>query len=197
MRSIIRLIAVIGIAVLMQGCATIITSSTHTLTVNTDPPGAMCSVTRNNEQIGAVAQTPAQMSMSKGFRALQVDCKKDGHIDADTSLGSSFQPITLGNIILGGGIGVLVDAVSGAMMQYPKSVDLSLVPVTFPSTSARDEYFLARVAKIEADAGKATDGVKARCQPPNCDAPIAQIESDKKRQLDLVDTWRKAVTVKE
>ena len=165
--------------------------------MNTEPAGATCTVARGGEELAAIAQTPTQVTISKGFRALAVDCKKEGHTDVQMNVRSGFQPITLGNILIGGGIGLIIDAGTGAMAQYPKSVSLSLVPASFTSTKDRDTYFDARVAVVDAETAKAIDEAKSKCQPLACDAAIAALEAERKQRLEALEARRSSVAVRE
>ena len=46
--------------------------------------------------------------------------------------------MTFGNILIGGLIGVVIDASTGAMLKYSDSVTFVLVPVEFATASDRD-----------------------------------------------------------
>jgi hypothetical protein len=64
--------------------------------------------------------------MDKSKNDLTVTCTKQGYQPATISQSPRFQGTTFGNIILGGGIGAIVDAASGANYEYPAQVNLSL-----------------------------------------------------------------------
>lgn len=106
---------ILGASLLFSGCATLTTSSSQTVTVQTDPPGAVCTFTRDRAVVGLVNPTPGTLSVSKNRLDLTVRCDKGGYPEATGTVGSRFQPMTFGNILFGGLVGVVVDASSGAM----------------------------------------------------------------------------------
>jgi hypothetical protein len=169
--------------------------SSQGVSVDTDPPGATCSVARGGEQLAAIGTTPGQVTISKGFHAVDIDCNKDGHLSSKASLSTSFQPWTLGNILLGGVIGLAIDAATGAMVEYPKSATVLLVPSQFSSTQERDEYFKAKAAGIEEEAAKLIAQTRERCASGSCEAEVAEIEGRKKRRLADLESQRDAVHV--
>jgi hypothetical protein len=103
--------------------------------------GADCQFTRENLLIARVNPTPGVMHVGKAAGGISVQCRLEGYQDTVGSVASEFQAATLGNIILGGLIGVVVDAASGAMSKYPESVTFTLVPLAFKSAAERDHIF--------------------------------------------------------
>ena len=85
------------------------------ITVNTEPPGASCELTREGEVLAVVDPTPDVVEVEKGSDDISVLCEMDDHEPGAGALASSFQGMTVGNFLLGGVIGVAVDAASGAM----------------------------------------------------------------------------------
>ena len=119
----IAAIAATGVA--LSGCATIITGSTQSIAINTPPTsGADCSLS-NSEGTWNVA-SPGQVTVAKSKHDISVHCTKSGWQDADSTVASGFQAWTLGNIILGGLIGIGVDAMTGAINEYPKTVNVPM-----------------------------------------------------------------------
>lgn len=49
-------------------------------------------------------------------------------------------PATFGNILLGGGIGIIVDSVSGAAQQYPDQILIWMDPEKFNTDLERDAW---------------------------------------------------------
>jgi hypothetical protein len=110
------------------GCASIIDGTSQTLTFNTNPPEADCTLNRNGVAIGNV-KTPSGIVVKKTKDVINLTCKKDGYQDATTILPSEVEGATFGNIVLGGFIGWGIDSASGADNHYPEITTLSLVPV--------------------------------------------------------------------
>jgi uncharacterized protein YceK len=179
----------------LSGCASIMSGTSQGVAVDTDPPGATCSVARSGEQLAAVSATPGQVTVSKGFRALDIDCNKDGHLPSKAELSTSFQPWTLGNVLLGGVIGLVIDAATGAMVEYPKSTTVLLVPARFSSTQERDEFFKTKEGAIEDEANKRVAETRITCASSSCEGLVAQIEERKKQRLADLESRRDAVRV--
>jgi len=120
------LAAVCGLVV--AGCATIIKGSNQTVSVNTPGvPGAMCTLT--SEGIGTkYVQTPGSITLEKSKDNIVVTCTKECYLDSGGVLNSKFQAVTLGNILLGGVIGLGVDAASGAMNEYSPDIQVLMQP---------------------------------------------------------------------
>jgi hypothetical protein len=118
-------IAALGIAV--SGCATIIKGTTQSVAVTTPPTtGATCTLSskEGNWQI----TSPGVAHVEKSKEDIQVTCEKPGWQTATATIPSNFQGWTLGNIILGGVIGVGVDAATGAMNEYPGAFQVPMQP---------------------------------------------------------------------
>jgi hypothetical protein len=109
-------------------CSTITTGTTQAITVTTDPPGATCQVQRDGQLIGVVNPTPGSLTIGKSTRDMVVNCTRSGNLPGSNTVQADFQPATLGNILLGGVVGIVVDAASGAMGTYPPSVAVVLPP---------------------------------------------------------------------
>lgn len=151
---------------LLGGCATITTGHSQSVVVDTDPEGATCRLSREDKDVAVVNPTPGTASLSKSFGRVDVQCTKEGYQPSVGVLAADFQAMTLGNIILGGIIGIAVDAASGAMMQYPQSVKYTLIPASFPSESARDAYFVRLREALVKEGKEAEDAVHKRCPTP-------------------------------
>ncbi len=124
-----RLSSLVAVPLLLSGCATIVNGSNQSVTVSTDPPGASCKLSRQDETLGAVPMTPGSVQVSKSKNDMVVTCDKPGYQTAVISKSPSFGGATFGNIILGGGVGAVVDAASGANYTYPSEVHVAMAPV--------------------------------------------------------------------
>jgi hypothetical protein len=118
--------AALALAALLPACATVVEGTSDTVTLSTNPAGATCTVDRNGERIGAVPTTPGSIRLSKSRHDLNVTCTKDGYQAATTIASSRFTGATFGNVLVGGLVGVAVDAASGANNRYPADVRLDL-----------------------------------------------------------------------
>jgi hypothetical protein len=97
--------------------------------VNTNPPGADCSLAREGLVIGRVNPTPGSVVVQKTKHDIQISCAKPGYQEATYYDHSGVAGATWGNIIAGGPIGWAIDSASGADNKYDSPVNLTLVPV--------------------------------------------------------------------
>lgn len=112
--------------VLLSGCATIVSGTSQTVSISTTPGGATCAVERMGAPIGTAVTTPGVVTVNKNGGPLTVRCSKPGYQTATAAAESSFNGWTFGNIILGGLIGVVVDASTGANFDYPRTMAMEL-----------------------------------------------------------------------
>lgn len=114
---------------LLPACATIIKGSTQEVALTSEPPGAICSVERTGAQIAAVTSTPASVVLKRNSADLTVKCAKPGFDPRAATVHASFNGVTFGNLLLGGLIGIIVDASTGANFSYPEQVNVAMPPV--------------------------------------------------------------------
>ena len=185
-----------GVASILSGCATITTGTDQTVAVITVPPGAVCELTREDITIAVVNPTPGTVTLEKDKDTVTVSCKKDGHFDGIEALAASFRGMTFGNVILGGFIGLGVDAVSGAMHHYPPNVTVVLPPERFANAAARDAFFDRQANRIEAEAKAAIVAVKKACDVDNaCEAPIKAVEAARDAKLQALEAQRETASL--
>ena len=119
-------LAALALVALLPACATVVEGTSDTVTLSTNPAGAACTVDRNGERVAAVAATPASVRISKSRHDLAVTCTKEGYQPATAAAASKFTGATFGNVLVGGVVGAVVDAASGANNRYPSEVVLDL-----------------------------------------------------------------------
>jgi hypothetical protein len=112
--------------VIVAGCATITTGTTQSILVDTKPPGAICRFSRDSKEIGVVNPTPGMFVIDKSVIPMSAICTKDGYLPTTGAIQSHYQPVTLGNVLLGGVVGIIVDAASGAQNIYDASIAIEL-----------------------------------------------------------------------
>jgi hypothetical protein len=113
-------------AVLLSGCSSIVSGTTQTLTVNTSPEGANCKFFREGLVIGEVSQTPGSVLVKKTKHDITVECTKKGYEKTTYFNKSDIEGATVGNVILGGGIGWAIDSASGADNKYTEIMNITL-----------------------------------------------------------------------
>jgi uncharacterized protein YceK len=121
------------LASLLSGCATITSGTTQSVNIVTekDVQEAKCELTDKKGGKWFVPSTPGNATVRKGDGPLSVICKKEGYKTAELMVEETLVPATFGNIILGGGVGILVDSVSGAAQQYPEQILVWMEPNNF------------------------------------------------------------------
>lgn len=117
------------LSIFSGGCATITKGTTQNITLDTPgAPGAQCTLV--SDAIGTrVVQTPATLTLDKSMHSIAVTCKKECFQDGVGIVGSSTETMTAGNILVGGVIGLGVDAASGAMNKYNSNNQIAMVPI--------------------------------------------------------------------
>lgn len=182
-------------ALLTSGCATIVTGRSQGLTVKTDPPGANCDLTRKGKSVGVVNPTPGTAQLGKSASALDVNCKKPGYLDASAKLSSSFQGWTLGNIIFGGIVGIVVDAGSGAMHQYQRDISMKLLPESFGSEESRDAYFNAWRAEVLTQSESAKAVIAGKCSKDQCEKLLIAVDTKTREAMKEVGASRQRARI--
>jgi hypothetical protein len=180
---------------LLGGCATLTTSSSQTVTLTTEPPGAACTFKRDGEVIGIVNPTPGSLTVNKSHADIDVSCVKEGYIDAIGRVGSKFQAMTFGNILFGGIIGIAVDAVSGATAEYEANVAIRLTPAEFETEQARDRFFEQQRETFVAQAKQVKDRIARMCEPPNCDRQLKLADEEERAGLARIEAQRQSARI--
>ena len=124
-----RALNTVFICFVLLGCSTIVKGTTQTVAVNTPGvEGATCVL--HSSVIGSRSViTPATITLEKSKEAITVRCTKECYTDSGGIIPSNFEGMSAGNIILGGIIGLGVDAASGAMNQYAPEVQIVMTKI--------------------------------------------------------------------
>jgi hypothetical protein len=194
-----RAAALAATAVLLAGCATVVAGTTQEINITTDPEGATCTLTRVADgSLGSVTPTPGKMTVSRRKDPISVNCTRDGYEPVTEVMESSFSGATIGNILLGGIIGLAIDAASGANNYYPDRVIVIMTPTSFPTAQARDEHF-AKVSERQKEAAKKqADTVASQCggvASELCRIEIRKVEAARDKALETIEAKRLAAKV--
>ena len=119
-RALLALACIAGV----QGCATLVTDDHQSIVITSDPVGATCQVRQGAAYVGTVTKTPGTIYVGKSRHDIAIDCTRPGYFPGAAVLEPHFQDMTIGNIIYGGSIGVLVDTSTGAINEYPHWVSI-------------------------------------------------------------------------
>jgi tetratricopeptide (TPR) repeat protein len=111
----------LAVAFSLSGCASIVSKSSWPVTIQTNPSGAKCVVSKESGIQLHTGETPMTIPLESGDGFFQrakysITCEKAGYQTATANAASHFNGWYLGNIVFGGLIGILiVDPATGAM----------------------------------------------------------------------------------
>lgn len=124
----IRALALASTAIVFTGCASVVNDSSHPMKIETQTEagqavtGAECKLTNDYGTITAKSGETAQVRRSS--KDLDIICKHPENPDATARAISRANAGMFGNIILGGGIGAIIDHNKGTAYTYPTWVQL-------------------------------------------------------------------------
>jgi hypothetical protein len=102
----------------LAGCASVFSGTTQSITVETQPEGADCKVSKSGFVVGEVQSTPGYVRVNRGSVGLEIACTKPGYATARTAQPTQIESWVFGNVIAGGLIGIVVDFSDGAAYRY-------------------------------------------------------------------------------
>lgn len=128
MNTIVRVVALTFI-VLLTGCSTIVSSNNQSVNVkalheNKEVNGATCHLQNSKGEWTTV--TPQSVNIRKAWADLEVTCRKGAAV-GKRIVKSSAEGSTFGNLIIGGGVGALVDAGTGNGYAYPDTFTVDMM----------------------------------------------------------------------
>ena len=120
------ILSVVVLVLAVSGCATILTGTDQDILVTSSPTSANVTIKANNGMEVFNGVTPATVTLARK-REYAVTISLEGYKSVTLPINQSFQALYLGNIICGGLIGLVIDAVNGAMWKLePEMVSVSL-----------------------------------------------------------------------
>lgn len=138
----------------LGACSTIISGTTQPFSVKTEQTaGAKCELVDSKGTRWVIPDTPGTVEITKGDGPLEVTCSKGGFKTASVTVEEGFAGATLGNILLGSGIGIIVDASTGAMQEYPDEVIVWLEPENWASAAQKEQWLADKEAYESALSG--------------------------------------------
>jgi hypothetical protein len=199
-KTVPRLISLVAILGVVTACSTIVEGTDQTVTVNSDPSGAECMLTREGLGVGTASPTPQTLTVDRGDEDIIVSCKKEGYLSTNATLPSEVEGMTFGNILFGGLIGVAVDAASDANAKYPDSIMVEMIPESFPSDIERDLFFDKMITDAVAKVDKAEEEIMRRCntnQRPQelCDSDVDELQQAFDMKFEDIERMRKEAKV--
>jgi len=123
-----RSLALVLLSLAFTGCATVVNDSSHPMKVETKTEagqavtGAECKLTNDYGTVGVKSGETVQVRRSS--KDMDIVCKHPDNPDANARAISRANAGMFGNIILGGGIGAIIDHNKGTAYTYPTWVQL-------------------------------------------------------------------------
>lgn len=124
-----KLLLSISAVLMLSGCSTITGGgTTQSVSVQTFAPdgqdvdGVKCDMT--NDEGTWFVTTPGSTIVRRSNKDLQVICKKPGVDVGTANVVSKTKGSMFGNIILGGGIGAVIDHNNGSAYEYPSLIKI-------------------------------------------------------------------------
>lgn len=125
----------------VSACASIVSGTQQNIFIETPHVnGAECKLSDSKNGSWYLQSTPGSVSVLKGNGPMNIVCFKSGYETTTVTVDESVAGATFGNIILGGGIGIFVDAATGAAQMYPDKVIVWMKPKSFSSSAARTSW---------------------------------------------------------
>ena len=106
------------LTLLACGCSGAPQSATDQVTINSDPPGASCTVERGAAVLGVVDPTPGALSVSQSDKALRVTCRKAGWRPGTGEIAALYKGIGVGRLLTGGFAAVAEDTAKSTDFTY-------------------------------------------------------------------------------
>lgn len=139
---------------MLFSCASIVSKSQYPITVSSSPDNAIIIIeNKAGEQVfKGTTPTTVTLNASAGFfsgERYTVTYEKDGYESSVRTISSELDGWYIGNILLGGVIGMLiVDPATGAMWKLPEKIDASLGEASRASNSDRNEFKIVSINDI-------------------------------------------------
>jgi hypothetical protein len=113
----------------LGGCASIAKGTSQSIAITTPPTtGAACIL--SSGQGNWTVTSPCAVTVEKSKEDIQVHCDKPGWQEGYATIPSNFEGWSVGNILLGGVIGLGVDAATGAVNEYPHAFQVPMTQLT-------------------------------------------------------------------
>jgi len=139
-------------AVLLVACATAVQGTTQKVSVRSTPPGAVVSVDGN-----AVGITPAFVELTRGDEHhLRIEAEE--YQPYETTFTHSMNGWVLGNVLLGGIVGIAIDSSSGAIYSLDKDeIAVELQKAGETQTISSNGIYIIIASNYPADVRKIAD----------------------------------------
>ena len=193
MHALIRLAGAAASLAALSGCASIVSDNETNVYVATEPEAARCEL--HGDDFTRIINTPGSLIIPSDASPVTVACDAEGYRTTTGELDTSADGWMAGNIIfgiLGGGIGLIVDAARGAGMKYPPNITIVLEPESFASAAARNEWYDNRRRILDEKWGAAIEKADTNCRlaPDVCASRLKEARETRDKELDELEQHR-------
>ncbi len=122
-----------------SGCATLVSDKTTFSQIDSSPSQAICVV--EGENYKQIITTPANIILPAKAAPLRISCDVDGYHTSVEQIDTKMDGWTLGNILFGGVIGVVVDAATKSGHKYPENIVITLYRKNFSTQEELDAWY--------------------------------------------------------
>ena len=128
----------------ISGCASITESTSQSVSVQTYQKGVQvtgASCTLQNNKGSWTVTTPGSVVLHKSFGDISANCTKTGYDSGGASYKSSSNLGVWGNVLIGGGIGAIIDGSNGAGYNYPDlfKIEMGMVKTVEQTQKEKEE----------------------------------------------------------
>lgn len=121
------LFAIAAVVLMSSGCATVVSKKQYAVNIDNQPGPTYYQVYNRKNELVSQGITPQQVTLDAKSAPFvrakySVVMAGTGSATQTQTVKAGFDPWTIGNIAIGGGLGAIVDGASGAMFTLPPSV---------------------------------------------------------------------------
>lgn len=181
--------------VFATGCASISSKKKHTL-IESTPEQAQCEVTGKNYKQRIA--TPATLDIPVNAAPVDVRCEKEGYFSVSERIDTKMDGMIVGNILMGGLIGLAIDAGTGAGQQYPEKLSLILDKNAFASEAERNEWYDKREKNINSSFDLEAQAINAGCRDEDrsmCERKVRSLNEIRTTKLQDLQRNREQATI--
>ena len=122
MKTLLRKFLLAACSIYLCSCASIINTGRQSVPIRSNPAGA--TIVINDSTYG---KTPLTLNMKRKKKDRMLVLKMEGYVDYRIQMARTLSGWFFGNLIIGGGIGMIIDAATGCMYNIkPEIIDVNL-----------------------------------------------------------------------
>lgn len=134
MQKLLSAYLVFILLLVQTGCASIVSGREQTVSIRSNPAGADVEIDGMS-----TGKTPLTTDLKRKKRH-QIKIKKDGYLEESRVTKKGFNWWHLGNVLIGGIIGIIIDFATGAVYDVdPDEINVSLKPLEGAEAAAMEE----------------------------------------------------------